>query len=323
MRSLIIIALLFVTSNLQAQFLDFNLFRPRMQIEHSYQFPAADDDINYTALGANISGIFPIKSELKTKKFKLGEPLKLTADQVFGQVEGSYLNHHSDLFKDARSVFGFKAGLAGIHLRTDLSLKKKPKVKITLYSFNVGIAEDYLNYITTSPIVNGLIGRGKIVDLKTLLLYGVYVSYSDKAVFPVPILGINGKLNKKWAYTLIFPVQAKLTFKANKKFKQDLVATFNATQNGHFNDGLIDPEGNRLQMRTTGLQLSLQSRIKLSSNSNLYLEAGWQDAKRIAFTDGYKTLEHYKARNTIFVRASFFITFGKAIFDSGYVDFNI
>lgn len=333
MRELITWCLLILSSSLNAQVFDLNILRPSVRITGDYQpAPFTDDGINYTSWSAGVNALIPLKTKIdldfnlnlreridRKRQGKKQKPLvEAKAHQIFFQFGGRARFYNFDQLNEQRSVQGGTFALFGIHAKFN-----KGTPRFFFYGAQIGIDEDFKNYSAIQPNGSLIMGGGHLFNFKTLLYYGGYVGYIGGDFVASPFIGLNTKIGEKWAFGLTLPVQTKFTFTANKKFKQDFVASLYGNQHGHYNSGLILEEGDRLSFRTTGLRVSTQSRIMAAKNFRISIQAGWQFLNTMRLMKGHPSFDSMKRDGSLFVRLSLALSFGNSLLDSSNIGFEI
>jgi hypothetical protein len=309
-----------LTFNCFPQFLDANiLFKPRFTLEADYTIPQQNNSLDGYSTKASL--LLPIRNNfdlgvsvkylLKSSSIKDAlKKLQPSMSQTFLRVDGGY----SELYAPTQTyrTNHAKVGITGIKIKfSDL------KLKTTLYSVNAGVYESFDGYTTPSILVNGMLGRAKIFGLNSILFYGLYAQYYDRQFFGTPVIGFYNRFLPKWSYTLIFPLQTRLTYNINKKIRQDVMLGFDGRA---FGDGF---NNQRYSYRHNQLFAATQSRIRFSNNAHLYVEGGYRFNRSIREKDGYQTnIEHLYA-NGFYTKATLIINFNKALLNSGVFDLDI
>jgi hypothetical protein len=86
---------------------------------------------------------------------------------------------------------------------------------ILFYTVNGGLLQNTgtkPNFFATAAFA-----KIKVKGLRKQNIYGFALAYSFGNVLPVPILGFNRKLGKKWDTHVLLPMSADISFKASKK----------------------------------------------------------------------------------------------------------
>ena len=163
-------------------------------------------------------------------------------------------------------------------------------------------------------------------SLKNFVVVGGYGSYIGDKLLATPVLMWYHRYSSKWSSTIVFPAQAKLTLSVDRKFKQELVASYYGFSHGikyvqpNDLDQLISYSGVNA---VSGLRISTQSKIKMGNGIDLYLEAGWQDLTQSGIVNGYSldNLETYDG--SIFAKMRVTLAIGKALIKPKIFDFDL
>lgn len=191
------------------------IFKPNIRLR--YQFSPTTAWADSTRLGYQQIGIASIIPLGGNAEVKLKE-LKIQAHQTFlnlalggRQVEISHL----------REKVGLGNATLGItHVRGRVGKG------VWVYSGQVGFLGN--RAIRDRRNIFGLLAVAKvqIKGLRKQNIYGVGVAFSPVGILPVPIVGWNRKLGKRWDMSLLLPVQANISYKVGKKGTLEWQNTF-------------------------------------------------------------------------------------------------
>lgn len=183
---------------------------------------------------------------------------------------------------------------------------------IWLYSANLYLSESETT-LTESPMPNflGYIANVRIKSTKFMYFYGMSLTVNQGKFFPIPIFGLSAKLAPKLNATLLFPVQAKITYKASKNIKLDLATTFDALNSVYRTGSAFQGNDNSLNYRQLKSYIGLTT--KLNKQFELIFEGGYTSFKKINAINS-----DYSQAIDASMYASFSIRyrFGKSVFDN-------
>lgn len=330
MRKILLFLFLTLAFIGNSQFIDFNLFKPRVSLTSQYVLPNRSDSLSIGVQDHYFSAFIPIKSKfsvdmdwgniLKSKGLKDAfiKTVNPKFYQVFGRVGGGYRTLESNLFKQPVNVYHFNAGISGINLQM-----KSGKFRFLMYSLNVRLQEQFDKYKSMSPSISGMLGAVKIYDYRTAFFYGLYANYFGGRVIPAPILGAYYRINYNSSFTLAIPYQAKYTMSFGK-INQDFAVSLNSFNSGIYNDSVLPRNTDeRLNFQYGQIRISSQTRLSLGKKSFLYLELGWQELNNYAFFRSRQVYQQGNLKGTPFIKATLRVAMGRSLFNSSVFDFDL
>jgi len=325
MKRLIALIACIIAIQTNAQFLDLNLFKPRVAFDGAFLHNTQTNSMSYWNSGVNV--LVPLKGKLdfdldwkgiltsKSIKDVMGN-VTPKAYQVFGEL--GYQSHHYSSPSYFGSFQTYKAGFTGVWVRY-----QNKKLRTLLLSGNVRITEgkSHGKHSTINPSL--FVGTSVVHGLKNFVVIGGYGSYYGDRFIGAPVLLWYHRFSKKWSSTIVLPVQGKLTWSKSKKFKQELVVSYFSFNHGV--DYIPNPSkpiytGVNL---VSGVRLSTQSKIKVGGAIDLYLEAGWQDLTQSGLVNGYKLIDDNIYDGSAFAKARINIAIGKALVKPKIFDFDM
>lgn len=315
----------------KGQFLDFNLFKPRVNFSSQYVLQNQADSLSIGLQDFQVSTLIPIKSKF-TVKMDWGNILKSKGlkdafiktvnpkfYQVFGRAGLGYRTYYSNLFKQPVNAYNFSGGISGIKLQL-----RSGKFRFLMYSFNVRLQEQFDKYNEISPSISGMLGAAKVFDYRSIFFYGLYVNYFGGRVIPAPILGLHYRFNYSSSFTIVFPYQAKYTMSLGNKVNQDFAVSLNGFANGIYNDSIFPNNGDaRLNFQYGQIRFSSQTRFNLRKKSFFYLELGWQELNNYVFFKGGQIYDSKDLKGSPFIKAAININIGRSLFNSSVFDLDI
>ncbi|MFT7614187.1 MAG: hypothetical protein ACI9J3_003169 [Parvicellaceae bacterium] len=316
--------LMLIATSANAQFLDLNIVNPKLTVEGAF-YSNSGGSISHEQRLERIGLQFPIKTKLKLgldwremlKSGSIKEAIKTIqpkAYQITGNIDflhGSYNNNWSS-FPGNQELMGGKFGLTGVHMWI-----KNKKAGTFVWNANVGFMEDLNSGGKYKPSISGTMGTGGLIKLKTIWFAGVYVNYYDR-FFITPVLVLNGKISKKWRYSLIAPKELKLIYKNSKKWKQDFVFGIDANQfKSQVNLG-ENTSFHGFSNRLTYLKGSTQTRLKLGKKIHFYLEGGYFfHGRYTVYNTDTELVFHDNLNGGWFVKSKITLAIGKSLINSG------
>jgi len=324
---LLFISLLIVKGSI-SQFLDLNLFKPRVVFDAEYQNKTQNNSLGYWKTGTNV--LFPIKGKLNFdvdwKNVLTSSSIKEAisnvtpkAYQLFGEV--GYKRHQYIQPAYFGNFDSYKVGVTGIWVKY-----KNKKVKTLFLSGNIRYTIGGDSVKSSSVVPTLFVGTSVVHSLKNFVVVGGYGSYIGDRLIGTPVLMWYHRYSKLWSSTLIFPAQAKLTWSLAGKFKQELVASYYGYSHGvrYFKPTEINQLASYSGVNAvTGLRISTQSKIRMGNGIDLYLEAGWQDLTQTGLINGYKLDDQETFDGSIFAKMRISIALGKALIKPNIFDFDL
>lgn len=324
-RLLYSIVLSFVLSSNSAQFIDLNLFKPRLIVEGEFVHQTSDSSLSYWNSGFNY--VFPIKSKLGLKVDWGGvilsgsikeavQKVQPKAYQIFGNFGASYQDFSNPVaFGNFQSL---KGGISGIYATV-----KKKKLRSFLFGSSVRITQtpSLPSNIGINPSI--FLGSAFATNLKSFWVVGAYGSYYGNRVVGAPVIAHYRMLLPKLTLLMVLPVQIKLSWRKNKKFVQSLALSYFGD---NFRLSYQDPSSGISDNGTyfsTGLRFSTQSKIKLGKKTHLYLDLGWHEAARVGEINGYKNSPLKNYSGSFYSKIRLNIPMGKALLNSESFDFGL
>ena len=299
--STLLIAIL-VSMNCYSQSLNLGfLFKSGITVGGEYTGPAAfqnPDTANFQINKYRIQATIPLKT-------KLGVDLKnldLKASQTFLTFNTSIRQPtFENINFENQSIYTFSTGIT--------SLSAGIRNGIWLYSGNVYMSES-AQTIGNKPNINalGYVARIRIPKLRFIYFYGAAAVYNFGKFIPAPIAGFRAKLNNKFTFTLVLPVQAKLSYKIKKGHNLE----FGSTLSG-FNSVYRDI--NDVFMNYRQLKNHVVFNSSISSQMKLSIEAGLSSWRNISFRDLDDNVTDFNITATPYGSISLNYTFGKSLFD--------
>ena len=230
----IIFSLGLVTRGFSQSFhLDF-LFNPGITVGSEYVAPSAfNDSTDFQLVKYKTQFVLPLKTKLGVKGLKWKDfsfkDLDLKASQIFLNTKFSVIQPSLSQENNFENIYNGNIGIT--------ALTASIKNGIWLYSANLYFAENATT-ISESPMPNflGYVAKVKIESLKFQYFYGASILVNQGKFYPVPIIGVSQKFSSKFKGSIIFPLEAKLSYKPDHKTSIDLVGNFDGV-NSIFREG--------------------------------------------------------------------------------------
>lgn len=311
MKKILLISIFIaITSNINAQSfnLDF-LFGPGLTLgADNIPNSSINDSTDFQFTKYKGQYVHPLKTKFGVKGLDLKnfsfKKLDAKASQLFLNSRFSIIQPTLSQNNFYENVYNATLGITAI----TASIKNG----IWLYSANIYFSENETT-LTKSPMPNflGYIANIRITSIKFMYYYGMSLTVNQGKIFPIPIFGFSAKLAPQLNATLLFPVQAKITYKPNNKIKFDVAATFDALNSVYREGNSFQDNNNSLNYRQLKTYLGLTT--KINKNFELILEGGYASFKKInAIHSDYSQSIDASMYGSISIR----YRFGKSIFDN-------
>ena len=285
-------------------------FSPKASVSHDYS--------NYQSTKTNTSAV----NLAFTLKTKLG--VKLNFHQKNRGIEG---------IEDVLKV-QFSQKLIGVSIRntefeTPYISQTQKRIGISLTSINYQKKLRFLLYrfgsnyyytpntSNTAFSANGLIAQMQIINLRNILFYGAIGVWNYGNNILLPIIGWMHKIDKQMSYTFIFPSSAKFTYRINKSLKLDATTYINTLRNQ------VIENSTHYSSQLSQLRSGAQLHWHIGKSSVLNLETGIEYYSRLNNWHNFEKQTPITLPSKPFLKASFFYTFGKSLFNSDVLNINL
>jgi len=321
-------AILFVTVYAQAQsfnIVDVNqIFRPSINVQLDQTLPQKITDKSEGWLSLTqfkTSALIPVAGDLgmqvdidwsrlrKPKEF-FKNPQKWVRPKGYQVLINPSFNYIKPSFSKRPNTGGlvqYDIGALVLHYT------KGPGA--AFYGLNLGVAENtgFPGKITLRYSLYA--GHFKVKNLKTQIFYGAAIVPGPRNLpIPVPFVGLNKKLNKKWRFDMLLPVQIGMIYKYNKRLKQYFNVGFNAINSGFYNgDGYWPAESERVDWSLLQLRFKTTLKYKVSKKFYLQLHGGVNSGSFMRVGYNNETVETEYLTPTLFFNVSANVIFTKSI----------
>lgn len=164
---------------------------------------------------------------------------------------------------------------------------------------------------------SGLVAWVRVLSLRDVVYYGGLGVYNGGNRFVLPLIGWQHKWNKKYSFSILFPSNAKLTYKLSRKLKLDAM-TYTYTLRSQYYFENVDYRMQLFQLRS-----GLQVRWMPTKKVNVFGEIGLAyAASRNTWGEGGAIITE-KLPKQSFAKVTLFYSFGKSLFNSGVLDIGI
>ncbi len=201
----------------------------------------------------------------------------------------------------------YNAALGITHVRASL------KNGFWFYSANLGMIEDK-NYLhKVHPYFLGAFAKIKVQGLRKHTIFGVALTYNSGVFLPVPILGINRKLAKKWDINVLLPVEIALIYHPSKRLDINTklyFSTFDA-RTGNFMPR-FNLSDQIATMTYREIRAGVRADYKISGKYRLFLEAGTVGFRNLQFAQNQELSIEYTPNFSPYAQLSFHLDFGKS-----------
>lgn len=275
------------------------LFKPGVTVGGEYTAPASFNDTSEFQISKYRTQLtLPLKTKLGINLKKLD----LKMSQTFLTVNTSMRQpNFSNSTLQNQGIYTISTGIT--HLSAGI------RNGVWLYSGNIYMSESSKTK-GSKPQINalGYFAKIKLNNLKFIYFYGAAGVYNFGRFIPVPIAGFTTKLNKKWRFTAVLPVQIKLTYKIKKGHSLDFGSTFSG-----FNAVYRDQNDVFMNYRQLKNHVILNS--KVAKQFNLSVETGLSAWRNISFQDKDKNSVDFNVKPAFYTSISLNYTFGKSLLD--------
>jgi hypothetical protein len=229
------------------------LFYPNITLR-SEIMPAtvADDGKSFGLTRSSAVGIIPLSTEIQAG---IGFGKKADIEAKHTLLIGNLAQINPTINNRDQPEGGYKTfGL------TYLQLKASLREKFWVYGVGGGITQSNETFFNPQPYFYGGAARLRILGLRTQILYGTAIIYSQKFRI-IPIFGFTKTLGKDWKVSGILPFRASVTYKANPWLHLD----FNTAYDG-YSAGYQDYSSTEKLVRRQNYQ---QVKFTLSANAHV------------------------------------------------------
>jgi hypothetical protein len=289
------------------------LIRPRIKTEARYIFDSdfRDTSGKFNSFDQSVSFTFPIKRKfgtdinlnLKSLKIKdiIKNSVRIKAYEVLGtaRITSRQLQLGFDSIP-SRNLFGFNAGLIGLHLTR--------KYRIAFYSLNVFLQEDIKTIPTLVPRFSALGGQYHIRGIKKSFYYGAALIYSDGLLIPAPFVGGTENLGGHWYFNYTLPVQLNIQYQNEK---HNVLAGIKA--DGFRSSILL--KGKRNGFNYTQGSVFGSYRYRFSNTFYAQAECGYIFYQNILLDKNPVYRNQYGLKGTPYINAGFYAYFGKSLLE--------
>ncbi|WP_338812170.1 DUF6268 family outer membrane beta-barrel protein [Bernardetia sp. Wsw4-3y2] len=186
-----------------------------------------------------------------------------------------------NLVEDNTKIYNFSAGITGVHANI--------RSGVWFYTVNGGIVQDIQKLNESSPFFTAAGAYIRVKGIYKHNIYGVALLYQYERFFPVPILGINRRYNKKWFLELLLPAQGAMRYQFSKNFKAGVLVglgSFRAGVNSSTSitlPSLTSGGKGNLNLNYTELKITSVSELKIKNGIFLSSEIGVSTARSLSF----------------------------------------
>lgn len=115
---------------------------------------------------------------------------------------------------------------------TFVQLKASLREKFWVYAVGGGITQTNETFLNPQPYFYGGAARLRILGLRTQILYGTAIVYSQKFRI-IPVFGFTKALGNDWKVSGVLPFRASLTYKAEPWLHLDLNTVYDGYSAGY------------------------------------------------------------------------------------------
>lgn len=288
------------------------LFRPQLKVDLRHQPETAFRDTTGTFTSTEGAGVFtfPLHSrfelgiKLDTAARGISDLLKnsvrIKASQVVGSVRFGVRDQSLGFDVDpSRQVYTAAIGATG--------LKLTRRYRVLFWSTTAYVSEETATMDDLVPRFNAVLGRMKVKGVRRQFFYGLALGYSDQLVLPVPFLGGNAPLGRKWSFQYTLPAQLAIGYKPRSHTKIMIGCALDGSRNGaQWHDMRVNL--NRAMVRTF-----LNVRHTAGRHVQVRAELGYVVDDRIQFTQTAVDPARYPINGGFAVNVGVNLLFGGSV----------
>ena len=300
------------------------IFKPGLQLEGEYLFPktkGAESSLRFNYYNLKATALIPIKGNVGLKltndKGLLQVPIikkgvDVRAHQIFWRIGGG-VSQYNDLtpLTIPNDYVLITTGLTGIHYIQ--------KFRFVFYNANLSITESKSS-VEFPPIRADLsCGFAKVYSPTFIYFYGLSLNYNDGLFLPIPFVGFTGKISKKVNATVILPLEANLSSKITKGFRQTAFIKLKGARNGYYhNQPLALGPNFRSNFNFYHLRYGTSSNLKLSKKLQMSASVAYTSRTNVEvdYDNDYKENIEIKFPNTFVAEGKLNYTFGKSLLNN-------
>ncbi len=310
-------------------------FRPSLEMEVDYlSNPFKKDAALMETLSANIGAVIPVKTKLgvkmdwselkqllKVRKLKdlkyLTRIVQPKAKQIFWnfnvngrQLEytGKFISPIQDFANEKNYIFGLSTGITGLNY-----LKRR---FFMIYAFNAGFSEDANSIEKIHPNATVVLGAGKLHSLKLYSYWGMMVFYTNYRILPIPFIGLEAKLSKKWHFSATLPAEMSLIHRINKKIKISARVAYDGFTTGLNNQIFPETEATRYGLRFGHLRVGPVFEAKIKKKTRISASLGWTGFQQLQLSNKREVRFNDQPNASFYAQIHCSHQFGKSLFDS-------
>jgi len=297
------------------------IFKPGLQLESEYLFPQTIGNESANGFGyykLKASALIPVKGNVGLKltndKGLLQVPIikkgvDVRAHQIFWRIGGglSYYNGLEPLGIVDQALI--TTGITGIHYIQ--------KFRFVFYNANLSISESTQS-IAFPPIRADLSGGfAKVYSPTFIYFYGLSLNYNDGLFLPIPFAGFTGKISKKVNATVILPLEANLSYKISKGFRQTAFVQLKGARNGYFHEEFLYIIS-RSNFNFYHFRYGTSSNLKLSKKLQMSASIAYTSRTIVEVDHNSVSIPNVEIKfpNTFVAEAKLNYTFGKSLLNN-------
>lgn len=287
-------------------------FKTGLRVQTSYTPIQNDSTLDLRMTHYQVQGIFSLKSKLNAKlstdislkdiNKNIVKNLLKKSDIGFKQsfialnvgmrvVEGN-------IFSDQNKHYWANANISYTNIKASL------RGGVWVRTLQIGAVQDVENLTNTRPFALGAIAKIFVKGLRKQNIFGLGVAYTPNGkILPIPIIGFNRRLAKKWDLNILIPANIAVLYQANKKLLYRLRINPNSLQTGATR---LLPITQNAQLRTpnrlqyTQLETNLSVQYKVTKNLLLLVQSAYLRGTNLNFNENNHFLYDLKLSKGFF-----------------------
>jgi hypothetical protein len=261
-----------------------------------------NDSVDFNFNKHQLQFVLPLKTKINLDLKKLDfKKMNLSSSQLF-LTSKIGLNQSSFTDKSTNNIYKASIGITGLNAGI--------RQGIWIYSANIYVDESDKSYNgNLVPNFRGYGGRVKVKSFDFIYFYGAGLVVNQGKFYPVPILGFQKKVAKNLKARIVFPIEAKLNYKANSKLNFDIGANFDGLNTIYRQGSVFNDTDGSVNYRQLKPYIALNT--KIAKQFKLKLEGGMSVAQQ------YTVIQKDYSENlgaSYYVAFSLNYQFGKSLF---------
>ncbi len=273
-------------------------FKTGLRVQTSYTPIQNDSTLNLRMAHYQVQGIFSIKSKLSAN---LNADIKLKDIGKKGAFKNIFRKSNigfkqsfiafnvgmrvveGNIFSDQNTHYWANANISYTNIKASL------RGGVWVRTLQIGAVQDVHNLADTRPFALVAIAKIYVKGLRKQNIFGLGAAYTPNGkILPIPIIGFNRRLAKKWDLNVLIPANIAVLYQANKNLLYRLRINANSLQTGATR---LLPITQNAQIRTpdrlqyTQLETNLSLQYKITKNLLLLVQGAYLRGTNLNFSE--------------------------------------